>query len=130
MIFGIGVDVTRLERFENRPMDSSFCRRVYGPQEQSWLAGRGEKRRTEGLAGAWAAKEAFLKAAGTGLAGFELAQIELVHRENGAPQLQFCGHAAQWMAEHRLTAHVSVSHDGNICTAFVVLEVQNKEKDA
>lgn len=128
-MIGIGVDVTRVERFQNRSLDSSFCRKVYGREELAWLAQRGENRRTEGLAGAWAAKEAFLKAAGTGLSGFNLSDIQLLHRKSGAPYLKFSAEAEQWMQSQNALAHVSVSHDGGICTAFVVLEVQNKEKD-
>lgn len=129
MIIGIGVDVTRIERFKNRTLDSSFCSRVYGKEELAWLEQRGQSRRTQGLAAAWAAKEAFLKAAGTGLAGFALQDIQLMHGESGAPYLQFREKAQAWMKSRQALAHVSVSHDAGICTAFVVLEVQNKEKD-
>lgn len=122
MIFGIGVDVTQIQRFEARPLDSHFCRRVYAPEELAWLAQRGGRRQTEGLASCWAVKEAFLKAAGTGLSGFALEEIGLAHAESGAPQLHLTGKARQWMEQQGLAAHVSVSHDGGLCTAFVVLE--------
>ena len=130
MIFGIGVDVTRISRFASRSLDSHFCCRVCAPQEREWLAQRGEKRRAEGLAGCWAAKEAFLKAAGTGLSGFELGQIQVTHSDRGAPQLHLGGEAARWAAENHLKAHLSISHDADLCTAFVVLEVQEKGADS
>ncbi len=126
MIFGIGVDVTQMERFQNRPLEGSFCRRVYAPEEREWLEKRKGRAQVEGLAGCWAAKEAFLKAAGTGLSGFTLEEITLGHEASGAPRLRLTGRAGQWMERNGLTAHVSVSHDGGLCTAFVVLEVQGK----
>lgn len=122
MIFGIGVDVTQIQRFEHRPLDSHFCRRVYAREELAWLAQRSGRRQIEGLASCWAVKEAFLKAAGTGLSGFALEEIGLAHAQSGAPQLYLAGKARQWMERQGLAAHVSVSHEGGLCTAFVVLE--------
>ena len=71
----------------------------------------------------FAAKEAFLKAAGTGLREpFALREIEAVRLESGAPAYRFSGATARWVADHGLTAHLSLSHDGGMALAFCILE--------
>ncbi len=73
----------------------------------------------------FAAKEAFLKAAGTGLAGpFALCEIEAVRLESGAPEYRFSGGSARWMAAHGLRASLSLSHDGGMALAFCILETE------
>ena len=71
----------------------------------------------------FATKEAFLKAAGTGLREpFALREIEAVRLESGAPAYRFSGATARWVADHGLTAHLSLSHDGGMALAFCILE--------
>lgn len=71
----------------------------------------------------FAAKEAFLKAAGTGLAApFSLCEIEAVRLPSGAPNYRFSGKTAEWVAAHHLTARLSLSHDGGMALAFCTLE--------
>ena len=73
----------------------------------------------------FAAKEAFLKAAGTGLAGpFALCEIEAVRLASGAPEYRFSGGSARWMDEHHLRAKLSLSHDGGMALAFCILETE------
>ena len=68
-------------------------------------------------------REAFLKAAGTGLREpFALREIEAVRLESGAPAYRFSGATARWVADHGLTAHLSLSHDGGMALAFCILE--------
>lgn len=128
MIYGIGVDVAQIDRFAEKTLDGSFVQRIYSPVEQQALSAHKSHRVTEGLAGAWAAKEAFLKAAGTGIGGFAMADIQLLHEESGRPVLALSGDAAQWMQQKHLRAHVSISHDGGMATAFVILEENGEDK--
>ena len=60
------------------------------------------------MAGAWAAKEAFSKALHTGVTGFSLDEITVMHGENGEPYLLLSGNAAK--AAEGLTVHISISH--------------------
>lgn len=122
MVFGIGIDNAAVDRFVEKLAHEAFCARVYSAAERAMLAGRGGRRAAEGAAGCFAAKEAFLKAAGRGLGGWPLVEIEALRRESGAPYLAFTGAAADWMRENRLTAHLSITHDGGIATAIVLLE--------
>ena len=63
------------------------------------------------------------RGAGTGLAGpFALAEIEAVRLDSGAPAYRFSGRTAEWVARRRLTAHLTLSHDGGMAMAFCLLE--------
>ena len=63
------------------------------------------------------------QAAGTGLREpFSLCEIEAVRRPSGAPNYRFSGKRAEWVAARRLTAKLSLSHDGGMALAFCTLE--------
>ena len=70
----------------------------------------------------FAAKEAFLKACGTGLAGFALAEIGVLREASGAPRYALEGRAAAWAAANRVTAHLSLTPEAGLACAFAVLE--------
>lgn len=127
-IYGIGTDLCEVARFEKSLARDSFVDHVFSQQEQALLTARTSKARTETAAANWAAKEAFTKAAGTGLAGFTLRDIAVLRQENGAPYFACSGTAAAFLAAHALTAHLSISHDGGMALAFVVLETTVPEK--
>ncbi len=131
MIYSIGCDLCAIPRMEKSltgPHGGAFARRVFGPDEREAL-GLSEQaeslpaRRIASAAANFAAKEAFLKAAGTGLAGpFALAEIQAVRLPSGAPAYRFSGRTAQWVAQRRLTAHLTLSHDGGMAMAVCLLE--------
>lgn len=122
MIFGIGTDLCEISRMEKSLESPAFMRRVFSPEEQALLAGCSPRRRAESAAANFAAKEAFLKATGRGLGGFAMAEIAALRQESGQPYFVLSGAAAAYAAEHHLTAHLSLSHDGGMASAFVVLE--------
>ncbi len=135
MLYGIGCDlceIAHLEKSLSGPHASAFVRRVYGKAERAALgldeplpAGRGSAHRLASAAANFAAKEAFLKATGTGLREpFSLCEIEAVRLENGAPAYHFTGRTADWVQAHRLTARLSLSHEGGMALAFCVLEAE------
>ena len=128
MLYGIGCDlceVARMEKSLSGAHGPAFVRRVFGPAEQAalglgaeaepWPAGRASSHKAASAAADFAAKEAFLKAAGTGLAApFSLCEIEAVRLPSGK--------TAEWVAARRLTARLSLSHDGGMALAFCTLE--------
>lgn len=130
MLYGIGCDLCEIARLEKTlagPHGAAFARRVFGPAERAALGlevGAPLSHKTAASAAAnFAAKEAFLKAAGTGLAGpFSLSEIEAVRLDNGAPEYRFSGRTAAWVAERGLAARLSLSHDGGVALAFCTLE--------
>ena len=136
MLYGIGCDlceVARMEKSLSGAHGPAFARRVFGPAElaalglgaeaEPWPAGRAAAHKTASAAADFAAKEAFLKAAGTGLAApFSLCEIEAVRLPSGAPEYRFSGKTAEWMVAHHLAAKLSLSHDGGMALAFCTLE--------
>ena len=69
MIVGIGTDLCRISRMEKALASPAFFHRVFGPEEQALLERRTGAGRLATAAANFAAKEAFLKAAGVGLGG-------------------------------------------------------------
>ena len=108
MLYGIGCDLCSLSHLEKSLSSAHAAHRLAS------------------AAADFAAKEAFLKAAGTGLREpFSLCEIEAVRLENGAPAYRFSGQTAAWVAQHRLRARLSLSHEGGIALAFCTLEEEN-----
>ena len=109
-------------------MRPSAVARLLTTAEQKYCAKYADP--TERIAGRFAAKEAVLKAFGTGLAdGLSWKQIEILPDSKGAPKISFSGKAAIKMRLLRAThCHVSISHDTTSAVAFVLLE--NREKDS
>ena len=124
MILGIGIDLCDAGRMEKSLAKQSFVDRVFAPSEQALLSTRGGRHRAETAAANFAAKEAFLKAAGTGLGGFALAELAVLRQESGAPYFALTGAAAAWAAAHSVNVHVSLSHESGLANAVVVLETQ------
>jgi holo-[acyl-carrier protein] synthase len=84
----------------------------------------GGKRQSERLAARFAAKEAVLKALGTGMsAGIAWTDIEVRMLASGAPTIVLAGGAAAIAAERRISVwHVSLSHAGGLALASVIAE--------
>jgi holo-[acyl-carrier protein] synthase len=115
MIVGIGVDVVDIERFaaslERTP---NLRTRLFTPAEATLPV--------NSLAARFAAKEAIAKALGAPR-GLGWHDAEVVREESGRPLFEIRGTvlAAADVLGVR-TVHLSLSHDGGIATAYVVLE--------
>jgi holo-[acyl-carrier protein] synthase len=127
VIAGLGVDVVHLPDFAAQLAvpGSAFADGVFTAGERADAARGTDPARH--LAARWAAKEAFLKAwsgASFGqppaLARADLQEIEVIRDAWGRPALRLHGAVATLTAE--LRAWVSLSHDGPVATAVVVLE--------
>ncbi|MDR2019400.1 MAG: holo-ACP synthase [Treponema sp.] len=122
MIKGIGVDmvrIPRLDRWRNKPglMERYFCR-----EELAALETKGQGKAAS-LAARFAAKEAFGKALGTGLAGIALKDIMVINRSGGKPDLKLCGSAERALRKSGAgRVHISLTHEGDYAIAMVVLE--------
>lgn len=126
MILGLGTDLCDAGRIEKSLNRQSFCARVFAPEELALLDGLTGRRRVETAAANFAAKEAFLKAAGTGLGGFALAELAVLRAASGAPYFALRGAAAAWAKAHQVTVHVSLSHEAGLASAVVILERQGE----
>jgi holo-[acyl-carrier protein] synthase len=123
-IIGVGLDVVQPERVARLLgcHGARFERLVYTERELADCAGRAD--RVAALAGRVAAKEAFLKALGTGWAsGLSLRQVEVVRANGGPPELALSGAAAEVARRRGVTrAHLSLSHEPGFAAAVVILE--------
>lgn len=115
MIVGVGVDVCDIARFETSLRRTPELReRLFTTAERTLPP--------HSLAARFAAKEALAKALGAP-AGLGWQDAEVVSEHSGRPTLVISGSvlaAAEGLGASR--AHLSLSHDGGIATAFVVLE--------
>ena len=121
MIFGIGVDIVSIDRIAKSLERESFIKRIYGEAETAFFVSA-EKIKTNSLAANFAAKEAFAKALGTGVRGFDFDEVQILRDELGAPYFVFSGRAKQIVEEKNLVCRVSLSHEKDKAVAFVVLE--------
>ncbi|MEX2482133.1 MAG: holo-ACP synthase [Gammaproteobacteria bacterium] len=124
MIFGIGVDIAEIVRFEQAlaRFGARFPARILDHHEARGLHRARNPARY--LAMRFAAKEATSKALGTGFKqGIAPRQIGVVHAPSGKPGLAVSGQAAVLFERYGITAsHVSLSDDGGFAIAYVVLE--------
>jgi holo-[acyl-carrier protein] synthase len=120
MIKGIGTDITHIARIRKlapetisrflTEREDEYCRRYQDPHER--------------VAGRFAAKEAILKALGTGLnQGIGWRQIEILPDTSGVPQVALSGKAMEKSLSLGAThCRISISHQGDYAIAFAVLE--------
>ena len=114
----VGVDAVEIERIERELDNEAFWDRVHVPNERPYYESRRQK--AQSLAAAFAAKEAFTKALGTGLRGFSLREVEVLHDGLGAPHYAFSGKAAEKVAELGLSFELSLTHTGTTAVAVAV----------
>ncbi|THF67185.1 holo-ACP synthase [Pseudothauera nasutitermitis] len=123
MIHGIGTDIVRIERVRAalERHGARFAERILAEGERvAWAASRDPARF---LAKRFAAKEAFGKALGTGIAvPATLHAIAVGHDALGKPVYEYDGRLAAHMAEHGLNAHLSLSDEDEHVVAFAVIE--------
>jgi holo-[acyl-carrier protein] synthase len=124
MILGIGTDIVstgRLDRMVESYGDR-FLYRVFTRREVETA----EQRATlsERLGTRFAAKEACMKALGTGWrGGVQFTQIEVRKHPTGRPDLHLTGAAKERADELGVeTIHVSLSHESEMAMAVVILE--------
>ena len=119
----VGIDIVEIERIRTAAKRSGegFMTRVYTPQEIDYIGNAEEN--PERAAGIWAAKEAAVKALGTGFRdGVLFHDMQIEHEAMGRPYLVFAGRFLEVMREAGLTAaSLSISHCGTHAVAAVVL---------
>ena len=122
MIIGIGTDIVSISRMEKAIQQSRFIDRVFTASEIEYASSRGQIKAAS-FAARFAAKEAVLKAFGTGLRGGELKEIEVEIDNLGAPHINLYGNFLKLAKEKGVKAtHISLSHEREYATAFCVME--------
>lgn len=124
VIVGLGVDIAEVNRIEEAISRHGrrFIERVFTPAEIDYC--ERHRNRFERYAGRFAAKEALMKALGTGWSqGVRWRDIEIARLPGGRPTLLLHG-ATRERAERigaRYTS-LSITHSGNTALAQVILE--------
>ena len=128
MIFGVGTDLVEVARIANshRRFGRRFVERLLMPQELARFERlpAGEARAVRFLAQRFAAKEAIVKALGTGFAhGMWIRDCGVIPNAWGRPEVAWSERGARVAASLGAGAgHVSLSDEGGFVLAFAVLE--------
>lgn len=111
MIVGVGTDIIEVSRVS---LTKAFIERILTPEEQTHLEQISQDaRKLEFLAGRFAAKEALMKALGTGIGQSSFQDFNIVPTPSGQPHCELPG----------MNVFLSISHDGGFAVAFAVLEL-------
>jgi holo-[acyl-carrier protein] synthase len=124
MIVGLGVDIAEISRIEKaiRRHGDPFLHRLFTPAEIEYC--QGYRNRFERFAGRFAAKEAAMKALGTGWRrGVRWLDIEVVRDQAGKPSLRLTGQAGVLAAELGVrNIALTITHAGDTALAEVIFE--------
>jgi holo-[acyl-carrier protein] synthase len=118
MPHAVGIDMVAIPRVRGvlERHDGRFLRRVYTPEEVAFCRGRVQE-----LAARFAAKEAVMKALGTGARGVAWREIEVLPDRRGKPLVYLYGRAQERADSIGLRAlEVSLSHERDFAIAAVV----------
>lgn len=120
---GLGIDLCEIARIERAMKNDAFLRRFFTQEERDYIAARGAAG-AQSAAAMFAAKEAFLKAAGAGIGGgIALDEIGVRHEAGGAPRYALAGAAAKRLeAMGASCALLSLTHEAGMAAAVCVLE--------
>lgn len=129
MIIGTGIDIVNIERIERlmARWGALFLSRVYTEREIAWCQQKSHP--SECFAIRFAAKEAFLKAIGSGLRnGIQWTDIEVENDPMGKPCLSLHQKAKEVLHTHRIERTLlTLSHDRPYAVAHVLLEGRDDE---
>ena len=122
MIFGIGIDQIEVSRVKKSVQSDHFKNKIFTEAEINYSEKTAKS--AEHYAARFAAKEAFLKALGTGWRGkLAFNQIEIVNNELGKPFFQLYGEAKKKIENLNINSmHLSLTHVKDFATAMVILE--------
>jgi holo-[acyl-carrier protein] synthase len=126
-IVGVGVDIIEVERIERAltrtVTGTRFRQRVFTEAEVAYCESRGRSR-YQSYAARFAAKEALMKAMGTGWnRNVGWSEIEVVRRRGHAPEITLHGKTAQFARSCAVARiHLSISHTVTLAIAYVVAE--------
>ena len=125
MIIGIGIDLVECNRFLDW---SAFKKQRIFTKKELEYADNDNANSEKHLANFWAAREAFLKAIGTGF-GDDIAfsDVSVVHNDSGRPELLISGGAKAALKEISggvVNIHLSITDQSDYCAAMVVIETK------
>ena len=124
MIFGIGTDICKLSRIESMKSLDAFAKKILSENEKKIFSSKDETKKIKFLGLQFAAKEAFVKALGTGFKKPMMPnQISVLRNDVGKPIIEFDESIKSFINDLGIkSSHVSLSDDGGYAVAFVILE--------
>ena len=123
MIFGVGTDIIEVARMEKMVVKGrQYLETIFTEKERDYC--KTKARKSEHYAARYAAKEAFLKALGTGWRdGLAFCDIEIINDDLGKPQVFLYGEVKKIFDHHQIRrTSISISHIKEIAIAIVILE--------
>ncbi len=120
-IFGIGTDLVDVDRLSSKLAKPQFVDLIFTTNEIDYCLSR--KHSGESFAARFAAKEAFMKAIGSGWTkDADFKEIEIVKDEHGKPSIHLHGETkVHFDKSHLQEIFVSLSHTTASATAFVII---------
>ena len=125
MIYGTGVDIIECARIQKvMERDLGFKDKIFTQGEIEYCESK-NRNKFQHYAARFSAKEAFMKAIGTGWRfGIRFADIEVIHDELGQPHISMHGKAKELAEKEGFSKiHVSLSHVKELTTAIVIIEI-------
>lgn len=111
---GLGIDLCAIPRMQELLDSGRSLRRMFREDEEAYIRSKGVSA-AQTAAGLYAAKEAVLKAFGTGLS-IALTDVRITHTELGQPLVSLTGRAA----EKGGRIEISITHEGEMAAAVAL----------
>jgi phosphopantetheine--protein transferase-like protein len=124
MIVGCGIDLVRISRIKKiiAKWDDCFLKRIYTQIEIDYCESKNE-RRYQSYAGYFAAKEAWVKAIGTGFREIKWKEIEIRNNNMGKPEIYLSNRLNKITKEKGIiNIQLSISHVEGLAVALVIIE--------
>jgi len=124
MIIGSGIDLVKVNRIKKIILkwDNNFLKKIYTENEINYCESKNE-RRFQSYAGYFAAKEAWVKAFGTGFREIKWREIEVRNNDLGKPAIYLSSRLKKRIKKMGINnTQVSISHTENLAIASVIIE--------
>lgn len=108
-----GIDLIEINRFSNLINNKTFLDKNFSINELAYF---NKHHNIQTLAGLYASKEAFLKALGVSLDGYNFKNIEILHNDKGKPYINLIKKDIDYK-----NISLSISHDNNMAIASVII---------
>ena len=124
--FGIGTDIVSIDRINKSLKNESFLKHIF--YEKEILKCKKIKNSTNCFAKRFAAKEAFSKALGTGIAkGINFNEIIILNKKSGKPYISLIGQTKRTLGRRfkgkKLKVSLSLSDEKKYAVAFVTISL-------
>jgi holo-[acyl-carrier-protein] synthase len=123
MIFGTGTDIMEIDRVKKAiQRNPRLLDRLFTECEITYFQSRNMN--VQHIAGGFCAKEAVVKALGTGVRGFAWRDVEILRGKSGKPMVKLYNKAKEIAADSNIsTIFISISHSENYAMAIAIAEL-------